>query len=246
MDRSRPIRRRSWLEVKRHDVTTSVEWNIVMIESKRYEVRMRGPLACFTRPELKAERVSYEVITPSAARGAIEAVLWHKPMTWRIHAIKVLSDIRFTSFRRNEVTKRVPIQVGPSMPEYFADEDRSQRNTVALRDVDYIVTASFQFRKPADWAKDDNVRKYEEMFERRLEKGQCHHAPYLGCREFPARIDRARGDERPIAETRDLGIMLYDMDFSAGPPYRPQFFHARMERGVIDVDAGLTRLGGRS
>jgi len=204
-----------------------------------YRVRIRGDLACFTRPEFKTERFSYEVITPSAARGVLEAILWKPAIQWQIRRILLLSPPRFIALKRNEVTKRVSVtnvqravrSVSPL--DYFADEDRAQRNTLALRDVDYAVEAEFQMtsRRGAD----DNPRKFDEMFRRRLEKGQFHMQPYLGCREFPAIVEPYTGTPPPLVDaTRELGNMLHDLRY--GPERNePVFFRARMERGVIEV-----------
>ncbi|NQW03058.1 MAG: type I-C CRISPR-associated protein Cas5 [Acidobacteria bacterium] len=202
--------------------------------SKDFLVHIAGPLACFTRPELKTERVSYDVMTPSAARGALEAVLWKPAITWQADEIVVLNPIDWVSFRRNEVNSRS----SPRMGAYFADEDRAQRNTVALRDVAYVVKAHFVMTEKA--GAQDNVGKFEEMFERRLAKGQCFQQPYLGCREFAA-------DIRPVAETitvdpalakvrRPLGLMFYDFDFRTAPP-KPLFFEAFLQSGVLRVPA---------
>lgn len=202
------------------------------------QLRARGPFACFTRPELKVERVSYPVMTPSAARGAIEAVLWKPAIAWRIHRIHVLSEIRFTAFRRNEVNSRAAkpsqavVVTGGSLDAFFADEDRAQRNTVALRDVDYLIEASFRMTDRA--GPSDNIQKFVEIFERRLEKGQHFHQPYLGCREFIAEMLPADGAPPAIDDSRDLGLMLWDIVF--GPKgNRAVFFEAKLERGVLSV-----------
>lgn len=209
--------------------------------SPTFKVRVRGDLACFTRPEFKVERVSYEVITPSAARGILEAVLWKPAISWIITKIHVLTPIRFINFRRNEVKSRVPVgnvlQAMKGMPleSYFADEDRAQRNTVALRDVDYVIEA--HFIPTPKWAETDNIAKYNDMFRRRLEKGQTFYQPYLGCREFAAIIEPY--SESAISQLPEgqrnklLGWMLHDLDF--GPPIRPRFFHAELKDGVVDV-----------
>lgn len=202
------------------------------LESRRFEVLVAGPLACFTRPEMKVERVSYEVMTPSAARGVLEAVLWKPAIRWHIHAIAVLRPIAWTSFRRNEVASRQTSR----RSDYFADEDRAQRNTVALKDVEYVVAASFVMTDRA--GAEDNVRKFEEMFERRLEKGQRFHAPYLGCREFSAQVSPAPASYQPIQPgvNRPLGRMLFDLEFeSTSGRAHPYFFEARLESGVMQV-----------
>lgn len=203
-----------------------------------FEVRARGPWACFTRPELKVERVTYPVMTPSAARGLLTAILWKPAMAWRIHRIRVLSKISLFELRRNEVNSKAVapsaaiVDKGGTVPLLLADQDRAQRNTVALRDVDYVIEASLALTDKA--GPDDNLRKFEEMFARRLEKGQHFYQPYLGCREFAADVGPALGAPSPIAESRDLGVMLWDIDF--GPKSNsPIFFRARLENGVLEV-----------
>jgi CRISPR-associated protein Cas5d len=205
-----------------------------------YQVRVRGELACFTRPEFKTERMSYEVITPSAARGVLEAVLWKPAIRWQIHKILLLASPRFIQFKRNEVTKRASVANAQSalrsgLPlDYFADEDRAQRNTLALRDVDYAVEAEIRMTKRQ--GPEDNPKKFDEMFRRRLEKGQFHTQPYLGCREFPAIVEPYSGDPPPLGdETRELGYMLQDLQYGGPNGNEPLFFRARIERGVIKV-----------
>lgn len=201
-----------------------------MNESRRFRVRVRGPLACFTRPEMKVERVSYEVMTPSAARGVLEAVLWKPAIRWSVHEIALLAPVKWTSFRRNEVTDRASQKV-----QLFAiEERRAQRNTVALRDVDYVVTASFEMTDRA--GEGDDIRKFEEMFHRRLEKGQRFHPPYLGCREFAADVQPAPDAVDPVEPEvdRPLGLVFYDFDYQPGG-VRPLFFDARLRRGIVYV-----------
>ncbi|MCB1057702.1 MAG: type I-C CRISPR-associated protein Cas5 [Acidobacteria bacterium] len=208
--------------------------------SPTLRLRARGPLACFTRPELKAERFSYEVMTPSAARGLLEAVLWKPAIRWQVRRIRVLSPIRFTALRRNEVNSKASapatavIDGGGPAPRYYADEDRTQRNTVALRDVDYVIEAAFELTERA--GDDDNLTKFVEMFERRVRKGQHFHQPYFGCREFVAEVLPA--DEAPAAvdTSKDLGLMLWDIDY-APAGHRARFFHGRLEQGVLEVPA---------
>ncbi|MDG3002827.1 type I-C CRISPR-associated protein Cas5c [Paludisphaera mucosa] len=204
-----------------------------------YRVRVRGEWACFTRPELRTERVTYHVMTPSAARGAVEAVLWKPAIRWRVHRIAVLSPIKFASVKRNEVKHVVPVKNarammrGEDVADYFADDDRAQRNALVLRDVDYHVDVSFSMTDRA--GPGDNPLKFDEMFRRRLERGQYHMAPYLGCREFPAIVESGRDDDpSPIAVDMDLGRMLLDVDY--GRPNRPVYFDARMKQGVIEVE----------
>ena len=208
------------------------------IRSSTLSVRLRSPLACFTRPEFKTERVSYEVMTPSAARGALEAICWKPAIVWRIDRITVLAPIAFASIRRNEVNERISSENaiswmrGSTRPaDYFADEDRAQRHTLALRDVDYVVQAHFEMTAKAGSA--DNVSKFEEIFRRRVEKGQCFHRPYLGCREFVAEFTSAEGHPNPIAETRSLGRMLLDLEY--GETNRPMFFEARLADGMLEI-----------
>jgi CRISPR-associated protein Cas5d len=213
---------------------------MTVLKSPTLRLRARGPLACFTRPELKVERVSYPVMTPSAARGLLEAVLWKPAIAWHIERIRVLKEIKFTAFRRNEVNskasppKAATIKGGGPAPLYFADEDRAQRNTVALSDVDYVIEAHFTMTDRA--GPDDNVAKFVDMFTRRIEKGQHFHQPYFGCREFVAEILPADGAPPPPPETRDLGLMLWDIRFS-DDGNAPIFFPARLEDGVLEVPA---------
>ncbi|MBM4419762.1 MAG: type I-C CRISPR-associated protein Cas5 [Chloroflexi bacterium] len=211
--------------------------------SREFRVRARGEIACFTRPEMKVERVSYEVMTPSAARGVLEAVLWKPAIAWRVHAIEVLAPVRWISFRRNEVNSKASDR---TMRVIFADEDRAQRNTVALRDVDYVIHASFEMTRRL--GPEDNVRKFEEMFERRLVKGQHHSAPFLGCREFAARVEPGESSPPPIKLNRPLGWMFFDFDWTsfeghpdhsldhkASEARMPLFFEARLTDGVVRV-----------
>lgn len=201
------------------------------------QCRARGPFACFTRPELKVERVSYPVMTPSAARGLIEAVLWKPAIAWHIERIHVLAPIEWTAFRRNEVNSKAPtpsarlITSGGPPPVLLADEDRAQRNTVALRDVDYLIEAHFVMTARA--GDGDNVNKFADMFNRRIEKGQHFHQPYFGCREFIAEVLPAEGAPPPIEEYQHLGLMLWDIAY--GEHNRAQFFEARLEGGVLEV-----------
>jgi CRISPR-associated protein Cas5d len=201
-------------------------------------LRARGPIACFTRPELKVERVSYSVMTPSAARGLLEAVLWKPAMKWHVERIKVLAPIRFMALRRNEVNTKAStpsteiVTHGGSIRSYFADDDRAQRNTVALRDVDYVVEAHFSLTDLA--GAEDNVVKFVEMFQRRVEKGQHFHCPYLGCRECIAEVLPAANAPEPYPHSSDLGLMLWDIEYGA-KKHRPRFFVARLKEGVLEV-----------
>ena len=192
-----------------------------------------GPLACFTRPELKVERVSYDIITPSAARAVFEAIFWKPAIHWQVTRIEVLNDIQWISVRRNEVGA-----VAGKSP-IFIEDKRQQKNSLMLRDVHYRIWAKLEFI-PKWKRKDENHGKYNAMFERRASKGQCFTQPYLGTRECSAsfRLVNPEKDimEAPISESRDLGIMLYDMDFDKDPKNPPAlFYRAKMESGVILV-----------
>jgi CRISPR-associated protein Cas5d len=199
-------------------------------ESETFRVRARGALACFTRPEMKAERVSYEVMTPSAARGLLEAILWKPAMRWQVRQIAVLTPIRWLNVRRNEVSGRASPRVAP----YFVEDDRTQRNTRALRDVDYVIAASLGLTSRADAR--DNLAKYANMFRRRLERGQHFHQPCFGCREFVAAVAPAPPGYTPIEATVDLGLVFWDFDYAGRDgAARPLFFSARLEHGVMNV-----------
>lgn len=209
-----------------------------MQRSAPVSVRVLGPLACFTRPDLKVERFSYDVMTPSAARGVLEAICWKPAIVWRIDRVKVLAPIDRIAIRRNEVNSRISTDSaiswmrGDTRPApFFADDDRAQRNMVALRDVDYVIDAHFELTRRAGTG--DNVRKFEEMFLRRVEHGQCFQTPYLGCRELVATFTSSLGHPPPIAETRNLGRMLHDIEF--GHQNTPVFFEAHLDNGVLHV-----------
>jgi CRISPR-associated protein Cas5d len=201
--------------------------------SRPFRLRVWGRNACFTRPEMKVERVSYDVMTPSAARGVLEAILWKPAIRWIVERIDVLKPVRWESVRRNEVGTTM----SPRSPCLFIEDQRQQRAGLFLRDVDYVIHARFEMTDRA--GPDDNPTKFQEMFLRRGEKGQCFHRPYLGCREFAANFAPITNDEplpAPIAETRDLGFMLYDLDFSGTTPM-PLWFRARLEHGSVSIPA---------
>jgi CRISPR-associated protein Cas5d len=187
-------------------------------------------------------------MTPSAARGLLEAVLWKPAIAWHIDRIEVLKEIKFTCFRRNEVNSRAPlpkaatIRDGGPAPLYYADEDRAQRNTVALSDVDYVIGAHFTITRRS--GPGDNAAKFIEMVRRRIEKGQHFHQPYLGCREFVAEVLPAEGSPPPISETRDLGLMLWDIQFS-DQGNLPVFFPAMLRKGVLEVPEDPPHAAGR-
>lgn len=204
---------------------------------------IRGDYACFTRPEMKVERVSYDVITPSAARGILEAIHWKPAIRWVVDRIHILKPIRFESIRRNEVGSKIPAgKVKTAMKNnsleglgLITDQDRQQRAMLALRDVAYGIEAHFEMTSKA--GPQDNAGKHMDMFTRRAKTGQCFHRPAMGVREFPAWFEWAEdfpATRLPESEqSRDLGWMLYDIDFANGRT--PQFFRAIMEKGIIDV-----------
>ncbi len=205
-----------------------------------FRVEIWGEYACFSRPELKVERVSYDVITPSAARGVLEAVMWKPAIRYVIDEIAVCAPIRFENIRRNEVGF-----VMNNQEPKVASENRQQRAAMVLKNVRYLVSAHFEMTDKA--GPEDNEGKFAEMIRRRLEKGQNFHTPYLGAREFPAKVRLVgEGDNapEPIDETRDLGLMLYDIDYitekskdgkTVVKEFKPKYFMARMEKGIIDL-----------
>lgn len=205
-----------------------------------YGIRLKvwGGYACFTRPEMKVERVSYDVITPSAARGILEAIYWKPAIVWSVDRIHVLNPIRFDNIRRNEVASKVSLRNvttamkdGVSPVETFIEEDRQQRAALILRDVAYVIEAHFAFTG----SEDNNQAKHKEIFDRRAAKGQCFHRPYLGCREFPAHFEPVTGDlpPSPLTGEKDLGWMLHDMVFEK--EMEAKFFRAVMRNGIIEV-----------
>ncbi|MEW6446036.1 MAG: type I-C CRISPR-associated protein Cas5c [Pseudomonadota bacterium] len=212
---------------------------------KTYCLELSGPYACFTRPEMKVERVSYDVITPSAARACFEAILWKPAIRWHVRRIEVLKPIRWINLRRNEVasvvsTRNVETAMKNGMGDLglYIEDDRQQRAGLFLRDVAYRVHADMEFLAERD--PQASAAKYHEMFERRARKGQCVNQPYLGCREFATNfrlVDEPVAEPSPIPETRDLGFMLHDLDFSNRADPQPRFFRARMVNGVVDVPA---------
>ena len=213
-----------------------------MKTSNPFRLQVSGPNACFTRPEMKVERVSYEVMTPSAARGILEAILWKPAIRWRILQIDVLKPIRWESVRRNEVGGVVPggsvkstMKKGAGNLGLYIEEQRQQRAGLLLRDVAYVIHADFEMTDKA--GPDDNVVKFEQMFIRRASSGQCFHRPYFGCREFPVHFEFIPKDAESveaIPETRNLGWMLFDVDRTGEEPM-PQFFNATMDQGVVDL-----------
>lgn len=208
---------------------------------QKVKLRVWGDFACFTRPEMKAERVSYDAMTPSAARGALEAVYWKPQIRWIVERIHVINAIRFGNLRRNEVGSKIS---GPTKAQLEGrsgdpmglniEEDRQQRATTLLTEVDYLIEARFEVLDP-----NEHPAKHYEMFKRRVEKGQCFQQPYLGCREFVANFAWHEGaaPESHYAQEgeKDLGWMLLDLDYTSG--MEAQFFRASMKHGVIEVPA---------
>lgn len=203
------------------------------------KVNVWGDWACFTRPEMKVERVSYDVITPSAARGVLEAIYWKPAIRWIIDRIHVLNPIRFSNIRRNEVDgKLAPSAIkraredASAKLELLIEEKRQQRAAMVLRDVAYVIEAHFE-AVTKDGA---NNGKHLDQFNRRLEKGRCFHQPYLGTREFPAYFSPV--EKVPVSALKgekDLGWMLYDMNFTDKNNIQPMFFKASMVNGIINV-----------
>ena len=199
-----------------------------------------GPMACFTRPEMKTERVSYDVPTPGAIRGMIESVFFHPGLRWVPDRIWVLNRIQFMNVRRNEVKSKVLASAvlqeanGGKAGAIFTSEDIQQRAAMLLKDVHYVFEAHFEMTEQANPS--DNHGKFQDIVKRRLRRGACYSTPYFGCRECTAHFRLWEGGEIPaIDETRDLGYMLYDMDYSDPTDIQPMFFRARMEHGVIDL-----------
>ncbi len=205
-----------------------------------------GEWACFTRPEMKVERVSYDAMTPSAARGVVEAIYWKPEIRWHIDRIVVLKPIRFTSVRRNEVKDKIGAGAAKAMKDgvgnlaFYVDDgdNRQQRATLMLRDVGYIIEAHIEILSGPD-----NIAKHLDQFNRRARKGSCFTRPYFGCREFAADFELLETEstipavDASLAGERDLGWMLHDIDFSNAKDKQAKFFHAFMHDGVIDVAA---------
>ncbi len=236
--------------------------------SKSYCLEVSGDFACFTRPEMKVERVSYDVMTPSAARAVFEAIVWKPAIRWRVTKIEVLKPIKWISVRRNEVgavasTRNVQVAMSAGSGDLglYVEDERQQRAGLFLRDVAYRIHAYFDLRDPGfhkphfphlpkvpiNRGEDDllalpdnNAVKFMSMFERRASRGQCVNQPYLGCREFACSfrlIEDVRAEPSPIRETRDLGWMLYDLDYSDPADPKPRFFQARLDSGAVTVPA---------
>lgn len=232
-------------------------------------LEIKGDYACFTRPEMKVERVSYDVMTPSAARAIFESILWKPAICWHVTKIEVLNPIKWISVRRNEVGKKALAPTARQMTGIsgapmgiWIEDEIQQRAGLFLKDVQYRIHGYFDYIPPEErgqnrstgqevWAdhqefnemgkSDESAAKYAAMFERRARKGQCFHRPYLGCREFACDFrliknpDEESARKEPINETRDLGFMLYDMDFKDANNPVPLFYRAQMINGVINT-----------
>jgi len=213
-----------------------------------FKLKVWGDYACFTRPEMKVERVSYDVMTPSAARGILEAIYWKPAIMWKIDKIHVLNPIKFDNIRRNEVLGTISVsQIKKAMKgeevELYQDsnEDRAQRASLLLRDVCYCIEAHFELTKDA--GPEDTPEKHYNMALRRMRKGQCYHNPYLGCREFPANFEII---EEGIPAScysgeKDLGFMLWDLQYNKDSKKEPIpiFYRAFMKDGIIDIEKCL-------
>ena len=219
---------------------------------------VRGEFACFTRPEMKVERVSYDIITPSAARAIFEAILWKPAMRWQITRIEVLNPIRWVNVRRNEVASviserkaKTAMKGGNVNLQILIEDNRQQRAGLFLRDVAYRLHARFNLkddskhihRYPHLCCADSNTSensyaKFAEMFKRRARKGQCFNQPYLGTREFAADfrlIEDVIDNRIAIPDDKEFGWMLYDLDFTDTGNPNPRFFNASMRQGIVEV-----------
>jgi CRISPR-associated protein Cas5d len=225
---------------------------------KTFCLEVWGDYACFTRPEMKVERVSYDVITPSSARAIFSAIFWKPAVEWKIKRIEILNPVKWISIRRNEVGS---VASANNPKSVFAEENREQRAGLFLKDVRYRIFADLCFIPPekrketkktlpeflvdseeksllSEKRSDENPAKYNAMFERRAKKGQCIFQPYFGCREFSCffkLVDPQNEKSSPISETRDLGFMLYDLDYSDEQNIRPSFFRAKIENGIVEI-----------
>ena len=208
------------------------------------KMKVWGDFALFSRPELKVERCSYDVMTPSAARGILDAIYWHPGLKWVVDKIYVRKPIQFTSVRRNEVKSKVlassVLQAynGGEKPLYISSkEEIVQRASMLLCDVEYVIDAHFEMTERANAT--DNPGKFKDIIMRRLRRGECFHMPYFGCREFPAHFCLWEEEKIPSAyedvEEKDLGLMLYDLDYRNPEDIQPMFFRAVLKRGVLDL-----------
>lgn len=215
-----------------------------MLDKETIRLKVTGDFACFTRPDLKVERMSYPCMTPSAARGILEAILWKKEFQWVIKRIIVLKPIKFASIKRNEITKKQSYKSGPidvtKENNQGKPENRVQRNSIVLKDVGYIIEASIYvdenvIRRTKNSEHPITVKKYREMFDRRVKKGQCWHQPCLGTREFVADFSIPEEHDKPLDITYPIGSMLYDMYYDEKGNATPLFFYdVAIVDGVLD------------
>ncbi|WP_324823120.1 type I-C CRISPR-associated protein Cas5c [Sinanaerobacter sp. ZZT-01] len=209
-----------------------------------YGVRVEvwGDYALFTRPEMKTERVSYDVMTASAARGILESIYWHPGLKWVIDRIYVLKEIQFTNIRRNEVKSKLSSRNAHTVMNgaknelaMYTSEEIQQRASLILKDVHYVIEAHFELTDQA--GERDSREKFYAIASRRLRNGQCYSQPYFGCREFPVQFRLCEAEDIETAysnEERDLGFVLYDMDYSNLQDIQPMFVRTVMKNGVID------------
>ena len=207
-------------------------------------IEVWGDYACFTRPEMKTERVSYDVMTPSAARGLIESIYWHPGIRWIVDRIHVLAPIRFTNIRRNEVRSTISARSAKTVMErgqgelyLITSQDIQQRAALLLQDVRYVIEAHFDI-VPEKAALGDNPGKFQDIVTRRIARGQFYSQPYLGCREFPAHFAHCSTIPpcpQELLGNRELGYMLYDMDYTEPEDIRPLFFRAVLRDGILHV-----------
>lgn len=207
-----------------------------MLDKETIRLKVTGDFACFTRPDLKVERMSYPCMTPSAARGILEAILWKPEFQWVIKRILVLNPIKFISIKRNEISKK-----GSRGLEYIEiEKNRVQRNSIVLKDVSYIIEASVYvdeelIRSTKDSKHPVTVKKYRTMFERRVQKGQCWHQPCLGTREFAADFSVPTENDTPLELTYPIGSMLYDIYYDKTGKASPLFFYdVAIVNGVLE------------
>lgn len=208
------------------------------------KVKVWGDYALFSRPEFKVERCTYDILTPSAARGILEAIYWHPGMEWIIDRIYVKNSIQFTSIRRNEIKSKISannvLSVYNGAKKELSMSSKTeivQRASLILKDVEYVIEAHFDMTEQANGS--DNPGKFKDIIMRRLRRGECYHTPYLGCREFPARFCLCEEEEihtaYDVVEEKDFGFMLYDLDYSDPKNIQPMFFRAVMKKGIIDL-----------
>ena len=201
-----------------------------MRRSREVSVKVWGEIACFTRPEYAAERVSYPCITPPAAQGLLSAIFWKPEMVWRITQIELLRPPAWTSMTRNEVS----IRAGSRRASIDVTENRVQRHTLALRDVAYVIRAVAELKPHAD----AEPAKYTDQLDRRVRRGAFFTPPYLGLREYPAWFSPVEDGDRPAAIDLDVGPMVLDLGYSAdGTTITPSFFKAEVRNGVLAVPA---------